>query len=89
MYVLIEGLHVDKIVSKLTLLRGSGMTHPFEYDFFLSSHPGLQGTSRPAHYHVLFDENSFTPDEMHEMSYRYHAVAFVFSVSLSDIRYCF
>ncbi|CAG8604515.1 4978_t:CDS:10 [Ambispora leptoticha] len=47
----------------------SGITHPFEFDFYLQSHSGLQGTSRPCHYHVIYDENLFTPDSLQSLSY--------------------
>ena len=36
------------------------VTNPAEFDFYLQSHGGLLGTSRPAHYNVLLDENKFT-----------------------------
>ena len=33
---------------------------PVENDYYLYGHAGLLGTSKPAHYNVLFDENNFT-----------------------------
>ncbi|KAF8335043.1 argonaute-like protein [Cantharellus anzutake] len=45
------------------------VTHPLEFDFYLQSHGGLLGTSRPAHYNVLLDENSFQPDGLQQLSF--------------------
>ncbi|KAI0677581.1 argonaute-like protein [Trametes maxima] len=45
------------------------IVHPTEFDFYLQSHSGLLGTSRPAHYNVLLDENGFTPDSLQALSF--------------------
>ncbi|KAL8249861.1 hypothetical protein R6Q59_006729 [Mikania micrantha] len=47
----------------------SVITHPKEFDFYLCSHWGIKGTSRPTHYHILWDENRFTSDEFQKLVY--------------------
>jgi len=48
----------------------AGITHPTEFDFYLCSHQGIQGTSRPSHYHVLWDDNHFDADELQCLTYQ-------------------
>lgn len=43
--------------------------HPREFDFYLNSHAGIQGTNNPAHYHVLWDENNFSADALQSLTY--------------------
>lgn len=46
----------------------SKICHPTEFDFYLCSHAGIQGTSRPAHYHVLWDDNNFSADALQSLT---------------------
>lgn len=45
--------------------------HPTEFDFYLNSHAGIQGTNRPCHYHVLLDESKFGAQELQLLTYRF------------------
>ncbi|KAF4636136.1 hypothetical protein G7Y89_g1931 [Cudoniella acicularis] len=47
------------------------VTHPFEYDFYLSSHSAIQGTARPVHYQVIHDEAKVPPNDFQMMIYRH------------------
>ncbi|KAI8354349.1 Piwi domain-containing protein [Mortierella sp. GBAus27b] len=52
------------------LVVDTGIVHPFEFDFYLQSHGGLLGTSRPSHYCVLHDENKFTSDDLQDFTFK-------------------
>lgn len=47
----------------------SVICHPSELDYFLVSHQGIQGTSRPTHYHLLHDDSNFTADQLQLLTY--------------------
>lgn len=47
------------------------ITHPFEYDFYLSSHSAIQGTARPVHYQVIMDEAQVPVNDFQRMVYQH------------------
>ncbi|KAG6071854.1 hypothetical protein E4U30_007956 [Claviceps sp. LM220 group G6] len=47
------------------------VTHPFMWDFYLSSHVAIQvGTARPVHYHVILDEMEVPVNDLQKMIYQ-------------------
>ncbi|KAG1327683.1 Protein argonaute 4B [Cocos nucifera] len=53
----------------------SKICHPRNYDFYMCSHAGMIGTTRPTHYHVLHDEIGFTADDLQELV---HSLSYVY-----------
>jgi len=67
------------------LVVDNGVTHPTEFDFYLQSHGGLIGTCRPAHYHVLHDENKFTADALQSLTFN---LCHLFQRATRIVSYC-
>lgn len=66
---MVQIFHYTCGVSAGTLI-DRDICHPTEFDFYLNSHAGIQGTNRPCHYHVLLDENKFGAQELALMTFR-------------------
>uniref|UniRef100_K3X8F2 Piwi domain-containing protein n=1 Tax=Globisporangium ultimum (strain ATCC 200006 / CBS 805.95 / DAOM BR144) TaxID=431595 RepID=K3X8F2_GLOUD len=47
----------------------TGIVDSHRFDFFLYGHSGIQGTSCPAHYTVLHDENNMSADDVQKLTY--------------------
>ncbi|KAF8412728.1 hypothetical protein HHK36_000697 [Tetracentron sinense] len=45
------------------------IVHHYEFDFYLCSHYGSIGTSKPTHYHVLLDDHCFSSDQLQTVIY--------------------
>ncbi|KAM3397998.1 protein argonaute 4-like [Capsicum galapagoense] len=56
--------------------------HPRNYDFYLCAHAGMIGTTRPTHYHVLYDELGFSADDLQELV---HNLSYVYQRSTTAI----
>ncbi|KAL3217438.1 hypothetical protein MRX96_032389 [Rhipicephalus microplus] len=47
----------------------SVVTHPLNFNFFLCSHFGIQGTSKPSHYYIVWDDSNFSADDLQKLSF--------------------
>jgi eukaryotic translation initiation factor 2C len=48
----------------------NSVVHAFAFDYYQFGSQGLLGTSRPAHYAVLYDEHNFDADTLQELTFR-------------------
>ncbi|CAF4127451.1 unnamed protein product [Adineta steineri] len=60
---------LEKNVLAGTVVDSHDVTHAIHYDFYLNSHHGALGTSRPTHYYVLYDDNNLKPNEVQMLTY--------------------
>ncbi|KAF2144567.1 uncharacterized protein K452DRAFT_266507 [Aplosporella prunicola CBS 121167] len=49
----------------------TGVTHPFQFDFYLNAHSAIKGTARPVHYTVILNEAGMPPDELQQMIFEH------------------
>lgn len=62
-----------------------GVTGEKLFDFFLLAHQGLQGTSKPAHYVVLKDDNKFGADQLQSLT---HNLCYTFARATRSVSIC-
>ncbi|GAA0185092.1 translation initiation factor [Lithospermum erythrorhizon] len=60
----------------------NGICHPRNNDFYMCAHAGRIGTTRPTHYHVLYDELGFSADDLQELV---HSLSYVYQRSTTAI----
>ncbi|KAK2439745.1 protein argonaute [Trifolium repens] len=68
-------------VSPGTVIDNS-ICHPKNNDFYLCAHAGKIGTTRPTHYHCLYDEIGFSADNLQELV---HSLCYVYQRSTTAI----
>jgi eukaryotic translation initiation factor 2C len=58
----------------------TGVTHPFEWDFYLCAHVAIKGTARPIHYQVILNECGLGNEELQQFIYE-HSFQYVRSTT--------
>ena len=54
------------------------------FDYFLCSHEGIQGTSRPSHYYVLWDDSHYNANVLQQLTY---SLSYVYTRCTRSISY--
>ncbi|KAL1653795.1 hypothetical protein SLS61_003580 [Didymella pomorum] len=62
-----------------------GVTGEKLFDFFLLAHQGLQGTSKPAHYVVIKDDNNLGADQLQSLT---HSLCYTFARATRSVSIC-
>ncbi|KAF2651296.1 Piwi-domain-containing protein [Lophiostoma macrostomum CBS 122681] len=62
-----------------------GVTGEKLFDFFLLAHQGLQGTSKPAHYVVIKDDNKLGADQLQSLT---HNLCYTFARATRSVSIC-
>lgn len=62
-----------------------GVTGEKLFDFFLLAHQGLQGTSKPAHYVVIKDDNKLGADQLQSLT---HSLCYTFARATRAVSIC-
>nr|AGS47795.1 argonaute 8 [Salvia miltiorrhiza] len=70
-----EGTVIDNVIC-----------HPRNNDFYLCAHAGPIGTTRPTHYHVLYDELGYSPDDFQEFVLSLSYVSYLVQLLLYAMR---
>ncbi|XP_018443266.2 protein argonaute 9 [Raphanus sativus] len=76
-----QGRSRDKNVPPGTIV-DSRICSPSNNDFYLCAHAGILGTTRPTHYHVLYDEIGFSTNDLQELV---HSLSYVYQRSTTAI----
>ena len=51
------------------LIVDTDVVSKIHFDYFLCSHEGIQGTSRPTHYFILWDDNQLSADQLQQLTF--------------------
>jgi len=62
-----------------------GVTDAVLYDFYLQAHAGIQGTTRPAHYVVIYDELNLKANALQNFT---HTLCYLFNRATKAVSIC-